>query len=59
MNKRKQQIVKKLECRYSQFNLNPNTNFSYLIENNILLIKKKVILKKLEAKVFLLNQLFL
>lgn len=51
MNKRKQHIVKKLECRYAHFNRNPNTNFTYLIDINILLIKKKVIQKKLEAKV--------
>lgn len=51
IHKRKLYIIKKLECRHTQFNQNPNTDFTDLIVGKIWLMKKKLIEKALLRKV--------
>lgn len=47
IHKRKLYIIKKLECRDTQFKQNQNTDFKDLIVGKIWLIKKKIIQKAL------------
>jgi len=51
INKRKLYIIKKLECRHTQFNQHPNRDFTDLIFGKIWLMKKKLIEKALLRKV--------